>query len=154
MLLIVLVFLVWVNPSTSILSHQEILALKDIYDHTAAASWFWGPDEAGPRWFNNSSVDSAADLSTVYNPCNEGGMAWQGVRCSGTPDQCDTQLCTVIYLQLPDFNINGEFTVDFPTTSSACFFFMFSTSHHIASQYQTIPISISLYLPPSFIFSH
>ena len=44
------------------------------------------------------------------NPCSDGGLSWQGVRCTYPPDDCDgeDEECNVIYIQLPDYNLNGK----------------------------------------------
>jgi hypothetical protein len=90
------------------LSIQEILALKDIYDATNGEQWNWKDVSSGPRWFSrNVSI-------LEMNPCSESGAAWQGVRCNAPPDQCisnstntENGECSVIYLQLPDYNLQG-----------------------------------------------
>jgi Leucine-rich repeat (LRR) protein len=79
---------------------QEIDFLLNLYLVTKGDSWRWRPEGIlfGYKW-DFQSVD--------VNPCKTNWTAWQGIKCTAPPNQCDDIECHIISLDLSLYELKG-----------------------------------------------
>jgi Leucine-rich repeat (LRR) protein len=77
---------------------NETNALHDLYITCGGNNWLW--NDLGPQW-NFSTAN--------LNPCSTSGQYWEGIKCSLSPNNCNSsEICHITMISLPGYLLRGQ----------------------------------------------
>lgn len=86
------------GKSEDVINPEQLEFLQSFYDNLGGTDWNWLPETYGAEWtFTESSA---------ANPCAP--PLWQGITCGECEPYYGEEICSVISIELPGYNLVGS----------------------------------------------